>query len=360
MRDAKAKATSEGKPEYVVIEGVHGHIGKTGASGGYAFCFDTGPDGEIWTIKDNPDPREWNIRVSVANAQLAVNGYHETKAALYGRLEAFGAKVIDESISRVDFAVDFVAEGFTLDVGLVSCHSHSQMLVRGDDQEGIPLGGSEFVVSYANRMSNSVTIGKMPGRQTIIYDKRREVARKVSSHWYALWGFEKDDCPPIWRVEMRAGKIHLKEWKITTFEDLEVKFAALFGSACQAVRMMKRQPEPGENVTRVPDHALWAILREEVNTALVPYMAKADRKRVVEGRREDIQDMYRNGVMGWCVSYAVAMGNTPEEAAHEFAQVIADEFSAFASRDPVQFKRKYFAADKRLFFIDEQREGVPF
>lgn len=352
LREAKDRATSNGCAEFVEINGVPGHVGETGASGGYAFRFDTGPDGEIWTIKDNPDPQQWNIRVSVANAQLAVNGYHETKAALFARLEAFGAKVIGESIARADFAVDFVAPGFRLDVSLISCHSHSQPILRGDDQDGIPMGGSEFVVAYARREAASVTVGKMPGRQTIIYDKRREVARKISSHWYEVWGFKKDDCPPIWRVEMRAGKTHLKEWKITTFEDFEARFNAMFAAACQAVRLMVREPQDGENITRVPDHALWKILKEEVNCALVPFMEKADRKRVIEGRREDIQEMYRAGVMGWCVSYAVAMGKTPEQAAAEFSRILGDEFEDFAKSDPKEFRRKFKLAKGRLFFLE--------
>jgi len=360
LREVKARATSNGRAEYAVINGVHGHVGETGASGGYAFRFDTGPDGEIWTIKDNPDPQEWNIRVSVANAQLAVNGYHETKAALWARLEAFGARVVGESVSRADFAVDFVAPDFVLDAALLSCHWKSQPLERGDFEGSIPVGGSEFLVASYRRQTSSVTVGMMPRRQVQIYNKSLEVSRKIGSHWYEVWGVDKDDCPPVWRVELRAGKDHLKEWKITTFEDLETRMASMWAAACQGVRLMKYSPDDGENVTRVPDHALWEILKDEVKCALVPFLEKADRKRVVEGRREDIQKMYKSGVMGWCVSYAVAMGETPSAAAEAFADVLADEFRAFARDDPKHFKRKMAAADERLFFLDEPGERAPF
>lgn len=191
LSEAKARAASEGKPEYVEIGGVAGHVGETGAKGGYAFRFDTGPDGEIWTIKNSDDPTQWNIRVSVANAQLVVDGYHATKAALFDKLEKWGGKVLEESISRVDFAVDFVSEGYKIDVDLFSCHSHTEPEENGDEQEGIPVGGSEFSVRYARRQVNSLTIGKMPNRQVIIYDKRREVARKATTHWYEVWGLKR-------------------------------------------------------------------------------------------------------------------------------------------------------------------------
>ena len=72
-------------------------------------------------------------------------------------------------------------------------------------------------------------IGKMPGREVTVYDKRADLIAKGKPEWWTIYNdLRKADGKPvldptdrassqIWRVEVRAGKDHLKDrWGITT------------------------------------------------------------------------------------------------------------------------------------------------
>src|SRR4029077_1301274 len=88
------------------------------------------------------------------------------------------------------------------------------------------------------RRLESVTIGKMPGRQIIVYDKRREVVEKRKLLWFRVWGIDPHDTSvQVWRVEMRAGKKELKgRWQIRTFDDVDRAIGDVFLQALVDVR----------------------------------------------------------------------------------------------------------------------------
>jgi len=141
-----------------------------------------------------------------------------------------GAKVLSASIGRVDVAVDLRMQGFRLDRTLFVAHSHCDRDAHLDPKQ------DEFSVHYAGREPSSTTIGKMPGRRIIVYNKRREAIRKRKWHWFDRWGLDwKRDTEAVWRIEVRAGKRHLKDqWRITTFADLEATMADLKSTVTRA------------------------------------------------------------------------------------------------------------------------------
>ena len=52
----------------------------------------------------------------------------------------------------------------------------------------------------------------MPGRQIIVYDKRREAIAKRKLFWFKVWNIERDDpAQKVARIEVRAGKKELKD-----------------------------------------------------------------------------------------------------------------------------------------------------
>lgn len=357
LREGKARAIQAGEPTLIDVVGAMGHVGETGARGGYAFRFDTGPDGEIWTIKDSPDPSQWNIRVSVRAAQLAVGGYAGVKLALLDRLKAWGAVVLSESIARVDFAMDFEAPDFDLRPDDFVCHSrstvaeHANMIPRGGEQ-------SEIGVRYKGRRPSSVTIGMMPGRQVIVYDKRREVLTQPGKgFWLDVWGTTRDDCPAIWRVEVRAGKDHLKDWRIATFEDLEARGGDMMIATMQAVRLTV--PGSDSNVTRAALHPLWQRATAIVADAMADHVSGAERGRVVEGRREELQAMYRQQVVGLATGYAVAAGLSLADAVATLAGEVGDEITAYVIGRRRDFDRKFNRATRRMFFLGEGGAAAP-
>lgn len=345
LTSARDAARDAMEPQYVEFGGVPGHVLETGAKGGYAFIFDTGPDNEIWFFKDSADPEQWNIRVSVRAVQVAVAGYHATKAALFDRMEAFRAKVLDESISRVDFAVDIVAPDFELRPDNFVCHSRCNVSEHSELDEG----GSGFAVHYAARKATSVTVGKMPGRQVIVYDKRREAMRFGKSHWFDIWGLEKEDCPTVWRVEVRAGKKHLKDWRITTFEDLEQRLGDLYADAMQQVRII--EGEAGSNITRAAVHPLWALAAVTVADAMADHASGAEKGRIIEGRRDEYMTMLSQQITGLATSYAVAGGLTLGKAKDNLAAIVSENLQHYVKEQLTDFRRKYNRAEKRLYHL---------
>jgi hypothetical protein len=131
--------------------------------------------------------------------------------------------------------------GFTLDPACFVMHSHTDRKDRlAFDEMGI--GGK------AGRVT-SVTVGHMPRRQVIVYDKRAEVVQKHKVHWWEIWNADrrarglpeldpKDrESSRVWRVEVRAGKEHLKDrWNIRTWADLDSKVGDVFAAVLRAVR----------------------------------------------------------------------------------------------------------------------------
>ena len=114
------------------------------------------------------------------------------------------------SIGRVDFAVDILAPEFDLEPEHFIMHARSRRKTFADLEQMQTHGPSGRF--------KSVTIGKQPGRQVIVYDKRKEVLSKRTVEWPIIWNrnLEKMGLPEldlvdraksqVWRVELRMGK----------------------------------------------------------------------------------------------------------------------------------------------------------
>ncbi len=343
LRDARETARADKSDCLIEINGVEGHVGETGARGGYAFRFDTGPEGEIWLIKDNIDLEQWNIRVECRALGLALEGYEGVKARLLDRLEAMGARVLTESISRIDFAVDFVAEDFELKPINFIAHWHCRQNVHRDfEPEDTDRAYEE---EHRGGRCIGVRVGSMPGRQVTIYDKRAEQRVRAGSPWFKIWGFEKDECPVVWRVELRAGKKHLDKWGLKTFAEVETKIGDVFRDALSKVRLVEaRDPV---NVTRSKDHALWPVVEGQAASALEAMAAAADAVEVREHCKAEILEMYRKQMVGLGVSYAVLKGESPARAKDTMKEIFASDWGQFAE-DGRDYFRKFKRSLDRL------------
>jgi hypothetical protein len=143
---------------------------------------------------------------------------------MYDLLSAIGAHLgAGVSVSRIDYAVDVLAPGFVLVPESFIMHSHC---LRADHVDMQIHGKSGRITS--------VTVGKMPARQVIVYDKRAEAIAHRKTHWWEIWNRalatrglpllepagDRSACA-VWRVEMRAGKDLLKDrWGIRDWAEL--------------------------------------------------------------------------------------------------------------------------------------------
>lgn len=356
LEEAKERATQEMQPVVIRHRDVPLEVAETGARGGYAFRCDTGPDGATWFLKRPLKGDPWGVRVSVKALALALYGLGGVRARLYAFMEALGIAVPlgGESIGRVDYAVDILVPSFVLVPDQFVMHSHTS---RTDHTESEPI-----VRHGTSGRVTSVTVGKMPNRQVIVYDKRREVIDKHKVYWWEIWNSirEASGEPPldpknrngsqVWRVELRAAKDHLKKhWGGKTWADLDSKLGSLLLKALDDVRYVI--PTPDTNRSRRPDHPIWGLVRQEIEGDLFEMMCSLDPHPVMEVLRRERIAMLGKQLRGLCASYAVARGLSPSDAEKAPGMVERALGTDIRSR-PGQFEERMRRAGEKLVFLE--------
>jgi len=347
LNEAKERAIATGIPEFIDLRGVQCWVKDKGASGGYEFVIDTGADGEMWAFKNSDDPTEWNFRAVVSSARCAMDGWEGVRDRLRGQLDAWGVKRPKEqreaALARIDYAVDFISDGFSIDPARMVCHSRATVA----EHESTSLD-----VHWKNREVSSVTVGKMPGRQVIVYDKTREIAATGKrEQWLAVWGFCPMKGARVWRVEVRAGKDHLTRSGIRTFEDAEASLGTLFREAMEKIRLVV-SADVG-NITRALTVPEWRLCTAAVAVCIAGAHSAVDASRVVEGRRDDLGRVYRQQIIGCMVAYAHTLGRGVGDFIDKMPGEIAQDLQLVFGEDQSSLVDKFRRASARLKFIDD-------
>lgn len=317
MRSGKEVAEGgNGERGSFLHNGVRMEVAATGARGGYAYRCDSGfggPQGEIWFFK-KPTGRadEWGVRVSCRALPLALHGLAKTRARIEDTLKRLGLDYVPgtESIGRVDVACDVFAPDLILD------RAHFVAPASSRVQEI-----SESLVQVTGRSGRveSVTIGKNPQRQVVVYDKRAEVIATGKRWWWPIWwdALEARGLPlvdhrdrksgSVWRVEIRAFKRHLKDkWQVTTWGHLRERLPDILHHALCDVRFVT--PTNDSNRGRWPDHPLWLLAYEAFMQDMEDLNSMVDPK-VIEGLLfEDRDEMLRKQIAGCLLSRAALHG----------------------------------------------------
>ncbi|MBB3063962.1 hypothetical protein [Limibacillus halophilus] len=304
------------------------HVKGYGSKGGYAYVMDTGPTGIIWKVKKNNDTHQWNLFASPRATLLLSHGYQGTRYKLYAELEAMGAKVTNHSINRVDFAMDFRTKGFELHQDQFVAHSHTKVSPHWGEKQDYKDRSQPSAVLRGRRLE-SVTIGKQPGRQIIVYDKRREATEKQKYFWFKAWGEDRHNPDlEVWRVEVRAGKKELKDkYLIRTFHDFETAIGDVIVNSLDEVRYLDDW-QSDSNVTRQALHPLWTAAQEVANRNLLALRAGLTPGQVkayeLDLARERYAAMAYSGALGLAVSLSMddaeIEANLPSLAA-EWAEI---------------------------------------
>ena len=181
LEEGKATAQELMTDVWGTYAGLDIQSGQSGKRGGYAFTFRVYEFGATWFAKKPRASDPWGLYVSIGSRELALNGLEKTRQTLDALLVQLGFQLPHDgvSINRVDFAVDILAPGFVLDPDAFVFHSRA-------NRKAI----AEFETVETNGHSGrttSVTIGKMPGRQVILYDKREEVLKRRKQEWPMIW-----------------------------------------------------------------------------------------------------------------------------------------------------------------------------
>ena len=323
---AAIKANAQEFDSSLLLEmgGVWLTVNKNGVSGGYAYSCTEDTTGN-WFFK-KPSLRDpWGVRFSAASSAIAILGIEGLRLRCAEVLDALGinAPVESYSPSRVDFAIDFLAPEFAVVPDKFVIHSRAGL-------KSIDLIEDMQINGRSNR-TTSVTVGKMPNRQAIIYDKREEVIVKRKHEWPAIWGraMNGPDAPPldisdsntsrVWRVELRVAKRHLKDvWDINSWASLYELLQRVFMKMLDDINYC--QPCTDTNRSRWRNHAIWTAVRDTVANDLFTDIPTLSPEEYVEIKKDQKIDELTIQALGLAISVAAIQGCT------------ADNFDDFVER----------------------------
>jgi hypothetical protein len=331
---------------------VEGFVLPTGKRGGYAYTFDTGPLGEIWFFKKGLSAADWNIFVSVKALSLATSNLDATWERLLHTLRDLGCSTAKESINRVDYAFDYLVDEISLESQSVVAHPRTTLRPHFGPP---PLSDDlKPKLVMRGRQIESITIGQMPGRQIILYDKGREVRIKQKKEWFRIWELDPEATGgEILRVEVRAGKKHLKDrWNLTAFHEMSDSVLDVVKLAVEEIRYLDPSDDPDPNITRRRLHDVWEDLSRRVYFSGTQHRCGLIPSDVVEVRRLEAQLRYRSLIVGNLIPLCVAMGiDTFDDLVRNGSRVAADNVQALIDDEPEKINEAFLRAQYRLHFL---------
>jgi hypothetical protein len=305
----KAHCAEHDTESVIVIKNQFLKVFGHGARGGYAYVCEFGICGSKWFFKRPNKNDPWGIRLSASSAALAANGIEGFRQYIEESANFLGIEIQADavSITRVDFAVDILAPGFTLDRDNLVTHARTNISDH-DVADGVNTNG------HSSRIT-SVTAGRMPSRQVIIYDKREEVMVKRKNVWPHIWAanmeqlglpqvdFSDPKSSRIWRIEARAGKDHLQgKWGIRGWGSLYEKLPGLMEECFAKIRYCNNSSDP--NRSRWPLHPIWALAGQTVQSQLLEFETLITTEEIVEIQKQDLIELLQGQLLGISTSMA--------------------------------------------------------
>lgn len=148
----------------------------------------------------------------------------------------------------------------------------------------------------------------------------------------------------VWRVEIRAGKSHLKDqWNLRSWADLDVRLGDLATAAIIAVR--HTTPNKDTNRSRWPESFLWKIVTQEIRNDLFEMRNFAPADTVKRVHKEAHLRLLARQSMGLFITRAALSGISAQDLPSftiAEAQHFADEFTS--KLDEIQKKLQERAA----------------
>lgn len=328
------------------------HVKSHGMTGGYAYVVDTGPTGAQWRFKKNSDPRQWNVFVSPHATTLLAYGYDGTRDLIFEQFDAMGGTLADHSINRVDFAMDFRTKGFELHQDQFVAHAHTKVRPHWGEKTKTTDRNAPAAVLRGRRLE-SVTVGKQPGRQIIVYDKRREAIERQKYHWFEAWGIDRHDKnAEVWRLEVRAGKNELKDkYQIRRFADIEASIGDVIVNALSDVRYLN-DLQGDSNVTRQGLHPIWHAAQETASRDLTEFRSGLTPGQIIEIERHNAQERYAQLLLGNGIGLAISTGHSDAEILENLHVIINTHLKQIESRETSKLSKAINRARGRLIFIN--------
>lgn len=365
MEHVKANADAERRdvPLHIKESGLKTSISPQGRKGGYAFVISTGSLGQNIAFKKNLSRTEWNAHVKIRALSLATLGWKTALREAFLTLEALQFHVSGINLNRVDYCMDFLNTSMTLDPRDFVEHSRVKKV-----SQYVPLTHEKSRISTCKAREaeqasmqttmrgeafESVTIGKMPGRQIIVYDKRREALDKRTFAWFKIWNIDRHDpSKHVQRIELRAGKNELDKYRIKTFDDFESRIGDVFITAAQAVRMTDPQ-STDSNISRKPMHPTWLHVQMHVKEHLFDHVANTTPCQILEVLADEKAREYMAQIRGNAAGYAVCKGIGFKHISACLPDIFRKDFQEAENNPAGHFQKTYGRARDRLKFIKD-------
>lgn len=202
----------------------------------------------------------------------------------------------------------------------------------------------------------------MPGRQVIVYDKTKEIVSHRKDEWRLIWAeaLNRAGLPPlgegerVWRVEVRAGKDHLKDrWACSTWAELEAMAGDILGRALADIRYTTPSHTDGERC-RWPDAPIWEASRACVAKELFDWHSGVLPGVIKTVRRDQLAQTMRAMVLGLLATWTFATA-TPATA-EEVAPALAEMAQGYMQSEPDEFAAKLKRAGRKYRFLQVEGE----
>lgn len=349
LEDAKQAAEampndSYGVPMQFRPEGRTFFVKSHGKKGGYRYTLTDNPTGAIFSIKRDTRPQEWNFFISARAAGLLSRTYEGMKRHIAESLADMGAIIIGESVNRVDYAVDIATSHFDLEAAnfitpwRAKARNHFSTDTDIDEFGDKTVQDSEWPVGsvMCGGRFESVTVGKMPGRQVILYDKLRAAKDQKTDYWFPAWGLDpQDPGTQVWRVEIRAGRNALERCthaaQTRSYETVEAFLPRFFESASDDIRYVTNRPDVS-NVTRATVHPLWATAQDALRNLPQSSEPRIPPAQVLEFMRKQRLGMSQAQAFGNLNNALLYEGLSPEEIQKKFPLLASEQAEAYLER----------------------------
>lgn len=319
-----------------------GLVAPTGTSGGYAYILKFHGDlGHVIQLKRNLDRNGWNAHVKIRAFALATYGWNEAIAHVFANLAAIGFSEYGISLNRIDYAMDFLNAGLSLNPSHIVAHSHTKKAAHK----------LEINAHSRGQAYETITAGKMPNRQVTIYDKRREVTEKHNHVWYEFWGIDpKDITQTVHRVEIRLGKNELLKREIRTLDDFRTKVIAAMTHAAEVIRYVTPR-EGDQNTSRWPNHPLWDHVQAHVRAHVLRNQNYVDPARVKHVLRAQKGRECKKQVLGNMANLSVFLDMDPEQMKEQMVKLWSEVFSEIQANDAHSFWKSRAKTQDRFSFL---------
>lgn len=242
----------------------------------------------------------------------------------------------DYSVNRIDYALDFLAPAFVLDMANFVAPKSSKVSPyfatdnhlddSGDTLHERPSNEPVGSVMRGGRFE-SVTVGKMPGRQVIVYDKTQAAKAQQTPYWFPAWGLSPDNpSHRVWRVEIRAGR---NAWKALhgptghrSYETIEALLQPFMIRTLEDIRYVTNRADVS-NVTRASLHPLWEAAQSAIANLPPEPEPPLTPRYVIELMRKQRSAMALAQAFGNLNNYLILQGLTPKKIGKNYASLTA-------------------------------------